>query len=149
MSVVIIRFVTKFIPINRRVIWVLSRIAATSCAKSARVTSWLFLLRDIITEEFRSHEPLASLGYIASHSNYHPQLPPALLNQINGSCSIPEHSDWFTATVVFVKFHYVYVLLSEKDGEFYIGSTNDLKQRLEPTTFEETLKPQRQEDYLA
>lgn len=29
-----------------------------------------------------------------------------------------------------MKFHYVYVLLSEKDGEFYIGSTNDLKRRI-------------------
>lgn len=29
-----------------------------------------------------------------------------------------------------MKFHYVYGLLSEKDGEFYIGSTNDLKRRI-------------------
>ena len=27
--------------------------------------------------------------------------------------------------------HYVYTLLSEKDGHFYTGSTNDLKRRLE------------------
>jgi len=29
-----------------------------------------------------------------------------------------------------VKFHYLYVLLSQKDGKFYIGSTNDLKRRI-------------------
>ncbi|MCK4311132.1 MAG: GIY-YIG nuclease family protein [Candidatus Cloacimonetes bacterium] len=28
-------------------------------------------------------------------------------------------------------FYYVYVLLSEKDGEFYTGYTKDLKQRFE------------------
>jgi putative endonuclease len=27
--------------------------------------------------------------------------------------------------------HYVYTLLSEKDGYFYTGSTNDLKRRIE------------------
>ena len=26
--------------------------------------------------------------------------------------------------------HYVYILLSEKDGKFYTGSTNDLKRRI-------------------
>ena len=29
------------------------------------------------------------------------------------------------------KFYYVYVLLSEKDGNFYIGYTDDLKKRLD------------------
>lgn len=29
------------------------------------------------------------------------------------------------------KWHYVYVLLSQKDNEFYIGYTNDLKRRIE------------------
>ncbi len=28
-------------------------------------------------------------------------------------------------------FHYVYVLRSKRDGKFYIGSTNDLKRRLQ------------------
>jgi len=28
------------------------------------------------------------------------------------------------------KFYYVYVLLSERDGKFYIGYTDDLKKRL-------------------
>jgi putative endonuclease len=29
------------------------------------------------------------------------------------------------------KFYYVYVLLSKKDGNFYIGFTDDLKKRLD------------------
>ncbi len=29
------------------------------------------------------------------------------------------------------KFYYVYVLLSKKDGNFYIGYTDDLKKRLD------------------
>ena len=29
------------------------------------------------------------------------------------------------------KFYYVYVLQSEKDGNFYVGYTNDIKRRLE------------------
>ena len=29
-----------------------------------------------------------------------------------------------------MKFHYVYVLLSEKDDKFYIGRTDDLKRRI-------------------
>jgi len=29
-----------------------------------------------------------------------------------------------------MKFYYVYILLSEKDGKFYIGSTNDLRRRV-------------------
>jgi len=31
----------------------------------------------------------------------------------------------------FVRFHYLYILLSTKDNKFYIGSTNDLKRRLQ------------------
>ncbi len=27
--------------------------------------------------------------------------------------------------------HYVYILISKKDGKFYTGSTNDLKRRLD------------------
>ena len=34
------------------------------------------------------------------------------------------------ATPVMSNFYYVYVLLSEKDNKFYIGSTADLKKRL-------------------
>jgi putative endonuclease len=30
-----------------------------------------------------------------------------------------------------MRFHYVYVLISLKDNQFYIGSTNDLKRRLQ------------------
>ena len=30
-----------------------------------------------------------------------------------------------------MKFHYLYVLISLKDHKFYIGSTNDLKRRLQ------------------
>ena len=30
-----------------------------------------------------------------------------------------------------MSFHYLYVLLSLKDNKFYIGSTNDLKRRLQ------------------
>ena len=29
------------------------------------------------------------------------------------------------------KFYYVYILLSKKDGKFYIGFTDDLKKRLD------------------
>ena len=36
---------------------------------------------------------------------------------------------WFTADTMPIKFHYVYVLRSLKDGLFYIGQTNDLKRR--------------------
>lgn len=30
-----------------------------------------------------------------------------------------------------IRFYYVYVLLSQKDSKFYIGSTSDLKKRLQ------------------
>lgn len=30
-----------------------------------------------------------------------------------------------------MKFHYLYVLLSLKDNKLYIGSTNDLKRRIQ------------------
>lgn len=49
-------------------------------------------------------------------------------NQVSGLCHVPERSDWFMAIM---KFHYVYVLLSLKDNKFYIGSTNDLKRRVQ------------------
>lgn len=49
----------------------------------------------------------------------------------------PELFEWYTGTgagpfrytLVMKDFWYVYVLRSEKDREFYIGSTNDLDRR--------------------
>lgn len=37
--------------------------------------------------------------------------------------------EWFTAINDYMKFYYVYVLLSLKDSKFYIGFTNNLKRR--------------------
>jgi putative endonuclease len=51
----------------------------------------------------------------------------------SGSCPAPEFYDWYRAIAVKVmpvKFHYVYILLSLKDELFYIGYSDDLKQRV-------------------
>jgi len=38
--------------------------------------------------------------------------------------------EWLLSRWKSARMNYVYVLLSEKDGRFYTGSTNDLKRRL-------------------
>ena len=44
--------------------------------------------------------------------------------------------------------YYVYVLLSEKDGRFYTGSTNDLKRRLDEHNARKVESTKRRKPFL-
>ncbi len=55
--------------------------------------------------------------------------------RLTGLCPVPEAAraaEWFWAQIEynFPMFWYVYVLLSNKDNNFYIGSTTDLERRI-------------------
>ena len=58
----------------------------------------------------------------------------SITEQLTGECPVPEvasATEWFWAVYTsLMHFWYVYILRSQKDHEFYIGSTNDLKRRI-------------------
>jgi putative endonuclease len=70
-------------------------------------------------------------SYSTSSNSKLPYFCSKLVHALNPTVNPNEESsllEWFMGKSM--KFHYVYVLLSEKDGKLYIGSTNDLKRRI-------------------